>query len=336
MTDSLLTKYRPTSFAEVIGHEAVIRSLRSVLAAGSCRAFLLSGPSGVGKTTLASIIASMLGARDSLALVEIDGARFSGIDTMREVTELARRPPLSIKTRVIIIDECHALSQPAWVSLLKSIEEPGRGTYWIFCSTDAARLPETIRTRCTPYHLAPVPAREIAGLLTRIAAHEKMKVPASIIKLCVREAHGSPRQALVNLGMCSKVEDRREAMALLSSVRYGHDARPVAQAVRLAAAWALVQRAAADRTIGQAGVSVLMSICSRSDEQGVSIDRDILAAEANVSHTAVVEAAKRLERAGYVTISPGGGRGVYSHYRPRLDGVKPPGGIAGKRGKPEG
>jgi DNA polymerase III delta prime subunit len=220
MTDSLLTKYRPASFDEVIGHDAVIRSLMSVLAAGSSRAFLFSGPSGVGKTTIARICASMLGARDSLALVEIDAATYTGINNVRAITDTLRFKPFApSNVKVLIIDECHALSTPAWQAMLKALEEPPPWAYWFLCTTNGTAVPETANTRCAVYTLRQVPAREIAGLLAQIAAKEKMTVPDDIIGICAREAHGSVRKAIANLVACAEIGDPNEARALLRSSR---------------------------------------------------------------------------------------------------------------------
>lgn len=225
---SLYSVYRPKTFKEVIGHPEVTRSLKSSIEKGSNHAFCLVGPSGTGKTTLARIAALELNA----TVQEIDAATFTGIDAMREITKSLMYRPLSGENKVIIINECQGLSKAAWDSLLTTMEEPPAWCYWFLTTTDPAKLPPAVKTRCTTYALKPVPTKEIEELLDFIAAEEGIlsdDTGAKIISMCAKEAGGSPRQAIVNLDACKAAKSREEAATLLQG------AQDVAEAHELAA-----------------------------------------------------------------------------------------------------
>lgn len=219
---SLILKYRPTQWNEVIGQQEVVRSLKQVVAKGSSHSFLLTGPSGCGKTTLARIISQSVGCTGNGDVSEIDAATFTGIDDMRSVTIGLRYRPLGKGlVKAIICDEAHALSRQAWQSLLKSVEEPPPWAYWFFCTTDIGRIPDTIKTRCSTYQLKPVSINALSELLIKIADKEQFQVSDDVIDVCVKEAQGSPRQAISNLAACADIVDRIEAARLLKSALTG-------------------------------------------------------------------------------------------------------------------
>src|SRR3990167_7232725 len=145
---------------------------------------------------------------DVVGQAEIDAATFTGIDDIRRVTETLNYRPIGAGTiRAIIVDECHRLSPAAYAALLKPLEEPPKWVYWFLCTTELGKVPANIKTRCTAYGLRAVPTPEIRVLLTDIAKKERIvgKHVESVIDLCAKEATGSPRQALVFLGMCASV-----------------------------------------------------------------------------------------------------------------------------------
>lgn len=214
MTDSFITKYRPTEWGAFIGNEPVITTLKNTLDARRSHAFLLHGGSGFGKTTLARLAASHLGAKEQ-NIREIDGATYTGIDAMREVTEGLKYRPFSAGSKVIIIDEAQALSRPAIQSVLKVIEEPPEWLFWFLCTTNVARIPETIRTRCTILELKPLSTSQLSKLLDAVAYAEEIEVPAPVIDLCANEAYGSARQALAYLGQTLHCKTREEASAAI-------------------------------------------------------------------------------------------------------------------------
>lgn len=240
MSEALYIKYRPSSFKEVVGQELVVKSLRNVLKTGSNRTFLFHGPSGTGKTTLARIAAQVVGC-DSSELREYDAATNTGIDSMRVITEGLSYKPFSNSKRVIIIDEAQAISKAGFQSLLKSLEEPPEWVYWFLCTTDPVKIPNNIKTRCTSYELKPVSSSVMQDWLLEICQKEGLDVPGPIVDLCSKQAGGSPRQALVNLGMCQSLKDRSQAAQLLKTSLESDDIIELARALVSGKSWAIVQ-----------------------------------------------------------------------------------------------
>ena len=207
---SLLTRHRPATFTEVIGQDSAITGLKTAAANGS-QAYLFYGPSGVGKTTLARLGAKHVGADQ---VIEIDAASANGADDMRELTSICDYRLTG--TRAIIIDECHRLSTQAWTILSKPIEEPPEGLFWSLCTTDLARVPDNIQTRCTPLHLLDVGRNQLIDLLEKVRKKERWDTPTEVLALCAQYALGSPRRALTLLATCSRCETREAAAKLIN------------------------------------------------------------------------------------------------------------------------
>jgi DNA polymerase-3 subunit gamma/tau len=224
MIEPLHLKYRPQIFDHVVGQDDAIASLSQTIKRNKVRSFMLTGPSGTGKTTLARIVCRMVGAK-SKDIMEVDAATNTGVDDMRRVVEAMRYIPFGAGTvRPIIIDEAHMLSRNAWNSMLKPIEEPPAHVYWFICTTEISKIPTTIRTRCVPVVLKAVPLKALFGLLRDVCKEEKIKLRDDIMNLCATQANGSARQALVNLELLRDVKDGKEAARLLSVTA---DADPV-------------------------------------------------------------------------------------------------------------
>jgi DNA polymerase III subunit gamma/tau len=232
---ALITKYRPETFEEVIGQDAVVKSLRNAIENKLGTAYLFTGPSGVGKTTLAYIAAQMLGCAKA-DLLDVDAATNTGIEEMRVLMEgLMYRPIGSGAVKAVIIDEAHALSKAAITSLLKTLEAPPPWVYWFLCTTEPTKIPKAIQTRCLSYQLRDVRADDLFDLLK--GTDEGKDLDEDILNLCVDEASGSPRQALANLGVCMMAEDRDEAAELLRSAVNVPEAIDLARALMRGAGW---------------------------------------------------------------------------------------------------
>jgi DNA polymerase III gamma/tau subunit len=210
----LHTKYRPKTFDAVLGQRAVVKSIKNVLTNKSSRAFLFVGPGGTGKTTLARIISKEVGCRPE-SLYEINAADNTGVDDMREIVDGLRFKPMGGGAKMVILDEAQRLSGNAWDILLKPMEEPPEHVYWALCSTNPAKIPDTIKQRCQVYNLKPGGEEDLEGLVQFVVTKEGMEVDEEVLHLVVKKANGSFRRALTLLSQARGCKDRAAAARLL-------------------------------------------------------------------------------------------------------------------------
>jgi DNA polymerase-3 subunit gamma/tau len=223
----LARKYRPSSFDDLIGQEAMVKTLSNAFELERIhQAYILTGVRGVGKTTTARILARAFNyelptgggpkatqrARIHMPelglhcqaiiesrhvdVIEMDAASHTGIDDVREIIENARYSPVLARTKVYIIDEVHMLSKPAFNGLLKTLEEPPDHVKFIFATTEIEKVPVTVRSRCQRFDLRRIEPDVMIAHLTRICAKESVAIEPEALAIIARAAEGSVRDAL--------------------------------------------------------------------------------------------------------------------------------------------
>jgi DNA polymerase III subunit gamma/tau len=216
---ALYRKYRPATFAEVVGQEHVTEPLSTALTAGRINhAYLFSGPRGCGKTSSARILARSLNCEQgptatpcgvcdscvglapngpgSIDVVELDAASHGGVDDTRELRDRAFYAPAQSRYRVFIIDEAHMVTTAGFNALLKIVEEPPDHLIFIFATTEPEKVLPTIRSRTHHYPFRLLPPRTMRGLIERICAQEDVVVDDAVYPLVIRAGGGSPRDTL--------------------------------------------------------------------------------------------------------------------------------------------
>ncbi|MBO6544304.1 MAG: DNA polymerase III subunit gamma/tau [Alphaproteobacteria bacterium] len=247
----LARKYRPTTFEDLVGQEAMVRTLKNAFESGRiAHAFMLTGVRGVGKTTTARILARALnyskapGDQPTIELhdfgehceaimesrhqdvLEMDAASRTGIDDIREIIESVRYNPVSARYKVYIIDEVHMLSKQAFNGLLKTLEEPPAHVKFIFATTEIRKVPVTVLSRCQRFDLRRLSSEELMGLLKKVSDKEGVTAEDPALGLLARAAEGSARDGLSLLDQAIahgaghvKEEDARDMLGLADRAR---------------------------------------------------------------------------------------------------------------------
>ena len=242
MAEVFYRKWRPKSLGEVVGQDAITKTLRQAVAQGRiAHAYLFCGTRGTGKTSTARILAKAInclspqdGEPDnechicvsinesrSLDLIEIDAASNRGIDDIRELSDKVRFSPNESRYKIYIIDEVHMLTEPAFNALLKTLEEPPAHAVFILATTEAHKVPLTIISRCQRYDFRRIPIERMVAKLADISAHEGIEVSDDALHLVARIANGGLRdaenlleQVVVSYGSPISEDDVRQLLGL--------------------------------------------------------------------------------------------------------------------------
>jgi DNA polymerase III subunit gamma/tau len=199
---ALYRKYRPEKFEEVIGQDHIVKAISGSLKAGKvAHAYLLCGPRGTGKTTIARIIASELGSSVN-DIYEMDAASNRGIDDIRNIKENVHTMPFDSKYKIYILDEVHMFTKEAWNALLKTIEEPPNHVIFILATTELEKIPETIVSRCQSFTFRKPTDAILASFISNIAEKEGYVLEKGGAGLIALLAEGAFRDAL---GILQKV-----------------------------------------------------------------------------------------------------------------------------------
>jgi len=199
---ALARKYRPKKLSELIGQDIFVSTIQNALKNKRlAHAYLFSGVRGVGKTTTARILAHLFNGEEEvngnpIDLFEVDAARYTTVDTMRELLDGIKYRPSNWKYKVYILDEVHMLSNSAVSSLLKNLEEPPEHVKFIFCTTEPRKIPATIISRCQRFDLKRISFDILAKYLNDIAQKEKSEIDINAASMIARASDGSVRDAL--------------------------------------------------------------------------------------------------------------------------------------------
>ncbi|KKW05152.1 MAG: hypothetical protein UY35_C0001G0043 [Candidatus Saccharibacteria bacterium GW2011_GWC2_48_9] len=219
MAQALYRKYRSKSLDEIVGQRHVTDVLKRALDADSIsHAYLLTGPRGVGKTSIARILAHEINKlpytdeSEHLDIIEIDAASNNGVDDVRELRSKALVAPTQAAKKIYIIDEVHMLSKPAFNALLKILEEPPAHVVFILATTDLDKLPDTIVSRTQRYHFRVIPEDAVIAHLSNIAKTENIHIEEAALRVIARRGEGSLRDSVSLLDQAQHIQKTGEVL----------------------------------------------------------------------------------------------------------------------------
>lgn len=214
---TLYNKYRPATFDDMIGNEASISALKKAITKKNhSHVYLLSGPPGTGKTTIARIMAKELGASE-MDIREINSANARGIETAREIIQQIRMLSMGGGAIIYIMDECHKWTSDFQNALLKPLEDTPEHVYFFLCTTDPNKLIKAIKSRCTEIKTNALPEENITQILRRVNKLESLNISKNILESIAEKSEGSPRNALVMLEQISNADDEESIKNILKS-----------------------------------------------------------------------------------------------------------------------
>lgn len=248
MPSELYKRYRPQTLDEVIGQDAAVRTIRGFKSIP--HALLFDGPSGTGKTTLARIVARMLGTPPECRTDYVEkncGSVESALEMARDIQGQMTLAPLEGKCRVWVLDEFQSLSRATYAqqALLKMFEDMPDHVYFMICTTEPDKVNKAIRSRCTRIPTGPIPDRDVARLVKEVAAAEKVKIADDLVDKIVDAAGGSARNALVELEKAIGIDDpahRLDAVGGLKAEKVAFDLAKEIVPFNGAPNWATVRK----------------------------------------------------------------------------------------------
>tara|TARA_Y100000591_G_C21834977_1_gene701914 strand:+ start:50 stop:1714 length:1665 start_codon:yes stop_codon:yes gene_type:complete len=241
----LALKYRPQTFEDLIGQEVIADTILNAIIANKIpNAYLFTGIRGIGKTTIARIVAKSLNCKNGVEnlckenlcenceaiknsshidVLEMDAASKTGVDDVRDLIEFSRYGPTSSKFKIFIIDEVHMLSKQAFNALLKTLEEPPEYLKFIFATTEIKKIPVTVVSRCQRFDLTRIKSAELFDFLKKVKVQERGKITDDALKLIVKISEGSVRDALSLLDRALLSLDKEKELDLNKAQKiFGH------------------------------------------------------------------------------------------------------------------